>query len=136
LDDSATIPLHIEKQAEYEKRINVLREEKRQLYEGLILGTVTAEMYKTEKIAVDSELSRLIKAYDSLKAETAVMVASKSSDDEIRRLAENVSGEGKLNMALSELLIDKVYVYPGNRVEIMWKVADFAANIKEGFENV
>ena len=123
-------------QSEYEKRIAALREAKRRLYENLILGALAADEYKTKKSAIDAELNRLKRAYDSLKAETAVMVAAKSSDDEIRRLAESASGESKLSRAIMELLIEKIYVYPDNRVEIMWKVANFAANIKEDFENV
>jgi len=130
LGDSENIPLNIEQQSEYEKRITLLREEKRLLYEKLVLGALSADEYKAEKSTIDAELSHLNRAYDSLKAETAVMVGTKSSDDEIRRLAESASGESKLSRAIVELLIDKVYVYPGNRVEIKWKVADFAANFK------
>jgi len=126
-DDFSNIPLHMKQQSEYEKRINLLREEKCQLYERYVLGTITAEAYKAEKSVIDTELNRLNQAYASLKLETAVMVASKNSDDEIRRIAESASGESKLNKALVELLIDKIYVYPGNRIEIMWKVADFFA---------
>ena len=37
------------------------------------------------------------------------------------------SVEGKLSKGLVDLLINKVYVYPENRVEIDWKIADFAA---------
>jgi len=136
LSRSENIPLNIEQQSEYEKRITLLREEKRQLYEGFVLGKTTAEVYKTKKSVVEAELSRINRAYDSLRAETAVMVATKSSDDEIRSLAESASGESKLSRAIMELLIDKVYVYPGNRIEIAWKAAGFAANIKEDFENV
>ena len=136
LGDSENIPLNIEQQSEYEKRITLLREEKRLLYEKLVLGTLAADEYKSEKSTIDAELSRLNRAYDSFKAETAVMVATKSSDDEILRLAESASGESKLSRAIMELLIEKVYVYPGNRVEIVWKVAGFAANMKEDFENV
>ena len=125
LEQSENLPFHIEQQSEYEKRIELCREEKRKLYEGLILGAVTAEAYKAEKTAIDTELNRLNRAFDSLKAETAVMVAAKTSDDELRRFAEAASSEGKLSKALVDLLIDKVYVYPGNRVEVDWKVADF-----------
>ena len=97
------------------------------LYERLILGALTADVYKAKKTAVENELNHLNKVYTSLKSETTVMMASKSSDDEIRRLAENVSAEGKLTKALVELLIDRVYVFPDSRVDVEWKVADFAS---------
>ena len=126
LGKTENLPLHIEQQSEYEKRIEMCREEKRRLYEGLILGTVTAETYKADKTAIDTELKHLNRAFDSLKAETAVMVAAKTLDAELRHYAEMTSVEGKLSKTLVDLLINKVYVYPDNRVEIDWKVADFA----------
>ena len=88
---------------------------------------VTAENYLTEKSVIDNELSCLNRAFDTLKAETAMMVASKTSDDELRHLAETAHGEGKLSKVLMDLLINKVYVYPDNRIEIDWKVEDFAS---------
>jgi len=127
LSNTDNLPLRIEQQSEYENRLELCREEKRRLYEGLILGTLTADTYKAEKTAIDTELSQLSRAFESLKAETAVMVASKTSDDEIRRLAEIASTEGKLSKVLVELLVDKVHVYPDSRVDIVWKVADFAS---------
>jgi DNA invertase Pin-like site-specific DNA recombinase len=127
VDASTAIPLQQERQSDYEKRIELCRGEKRQLYEGLILGALTAGDYKTKIIAVDNELNHLNKVYTSLKSETAVLMAAKSSDDEIRHLAENVSAEGKLTKALVELIIDKVYVFPDKRVDVEWKVANFAS---------
>jgi len=127
LGETENLPLRFEQQAEYEKRIEFCRDDKRRLYEGLILGTITTDGYKAEKTRIDAELSHLNRAFESLKAETAAMMASKTSDDEIRHLAETASAEGKINKALMDLLIDKVYIYPDNRVEIEWKVADFAS---------
>jgi len=125
LGDVVNLPHSIEQQSEYQNRIDAFREEKCKLYERYVLGEVTAEVYNAEKSVIDTELNRLNRAYDALKAETAVMVASKTSDDELRQLAEVAHNEGKLSKALMDLLIDKVYVYPDNRVEIDWKVGDF-----------
>ena len=131
LGDMSNLPLNIEQQSEYQIRIDAFREDKQKLYEGFILGTVTAEVYKAEKTAIETELNRLNQAFNTLKAETAVMVASKTSDDELRHLAETAHDEGKLSKALMDLLIDKVYVYPDNRIVIDWKVGDFAPVAKE-----
>ena len=40
-------------------------------------------------------------------------------------LAREVVGAGGLMAGLSDRLIDWVYVYPNNQVEIVWKVKDF-----------
>jgi len=126
ISDTADLPLRAEQQSEYEKRMELCDKKKCTLYERYVLGEVDAETYKAEKSIIDVELAGLRHSLNALKAEAVVMSSKKTSDDELRRLAESASSEGKLNRSLVELLIDKVYVYPGNRVEIRWKVADFA----------
>ncbi len=64
------------------------------------------------------------------------MSAAKASGDELRKLADAALGSDKLNRQLVDLLIDKVYIYPESKIEILWKVADFAANTKGDSENV
>jgi len=39
-------------------------------------------------------------------------------------LAREVVGAGGLTAGLANILIDRVYVYPDNRVEIIWKMKD------------
>jgi hypothetical protein len=51
--------------------------------------------------------------------------SAETSDDELRKIAGAVQETDKLNRSLVDLLIDKVYVYPDNQIEIVWKVADF-----------
>jgi hypothetical protein len=45
--------------------------------------------------------------------------------DSLCRTAREVSSETGFTRALAEKLIDKVYIYPGDRVEIAWKIRDF-----------
>ena len=40
-------------------------------------------------------------------------------------LAREVVGAGGLTAGLADTLIDRVYVYPGNQIEIVWKIKDF-----------
>jgi len=127
LGDSEWFSIRTEQQAEYEKRINSYKDEKCSLYEKYVLGDVGADAYKAEKAKIDGELARLVRAYDNLKAETTAMSAAKNTDDELRRLAETVVSAEMLSRPLVDMLIDKVFVYPGNRVEIVWKAAGFAS---------
>jgi DNA invertase Pin-like site-specific DNA recombinase len=135
-DVSSGFRLKTAQQAEYGKSIEKCRDEKRSLYEKLILGELDAAGYMTKKAEIDAELGHLTRVVAGLNAETSAMSAAKSAGDDMRELAGTALGENKLTRPLVDLLIDKVYVYPDNRVEIMWRVADFAANIKEGSENV
>lgn len=40
-------------------------------------------------------------------------------------LAREIVGAGGLMAGLADTLIDRVYVYPNNQVEIIWKIKDF-----------
>jgi hypothetical protein len=126
LDDSAGLSVKIEQQAGYEQRIEKYRDEKRTLYERFILGEIDAAAYKALKTVTETELSKLTHAFEALKTEAAVMSVVKASDDELRSLAGTALDSEKLSRPLVDALVEKVYIYPGNRVEIEWKVADFA----------
>jgi hypothetical protein len=127
LDETAGLSVKAEQQAEYERQIAKLIEEKYGLYERYVLRELNAEEYKTAKAGLDTEHSRLSRILNSVKAESAALSAAKASADELRSLADTALGASKLTRPLADLLIEKVYVYPGNRVEIAWKAADFGA---------
>ena len=76
---------------------------------------------------IDTELNRLAHALDTLKSEADLLSAAKASGDELRQLANAALGTDRLTKSLVDLLIDKVCIYPGNRVEIAWKVGDFSS---------
>ena len=40
-------------------------------------------------------------------------------------LAQEVVGAGGLTAGLADTLIERVYVYPNNQVEIVWRMKDF-----------
>jgi hypothetical protein len=138
LGDTSGLSVKVKQQAEREKQINNWQEKKRNLYELFILGEMNADAYKADKAEFDTELKRLNHALEKSKAETAVMSAAKESDDELRKLADATLGTDKLTRSLADLLIEKVYVYPGNHVEIVWKFASFGSikNEKGMLKNV
>ena len=63
--------------------------------------------------------------YDVLTAETSKIAAKKSEDGEQKKIAEIVAAERTMTRTLVDLLIDKVYVYPTNHIEVVWKIAEF-----------
>ena len=111
--------------AEFDIRIEEYMDKKRVLYERLVLNQISIEDYKTQKAAVDSELDRLRDIHTKLKTQITQM--QKEEKEKIARteLAREVSGAGGLTAGLADVLIDRVYVYPGSQVEIVWKVKDF-----------
>jgi len=125
LSEIGDLELKIARQAEIEKQMETYQDEKRSLYERLILGEIDQDGYKALKADVDSELTRLNYAYSNLVAENGKLIATKAINDDLHRTAESVSGINTLTRSLVDMLISKVIVYPGDRVEIEWKVSGF-----------
>jgi len=83
------------------------------------------EDYTAAKTILDAELRRLVQVCTTLSAETSKIATKKSADGERKKIAEIVSAERTLTRTLVDLLIDKVYVYPTNHIEVVWKIAEF-----------
>ena len=125
LANAGQLDIQLAKQAEYDKLIEGYLDQKRVLYEQLILKQITMEDYKSQKAAVDGELERLREIHSNLKAQTSQMEMDEKSKSTRTELAREVVGAGGLTAGLADTLIDRVYVYPNNQVEIVWKMKDF-----------
>ena len=125
LANAGQLDIQLAKQAEYDKQIEGYLDQKRVLYEQLILKQITMEDYKIQKATVDSELDRLREIHSNLKAQTAQMEMDEKTKSARTELAQEVVGAGGLTAGLADTLIDRVYVYPNNQVEIVWKMKDF-----------
>ena len=87
------------------------------------------EGYKREKTSVDSELDRLREIHSNLKVQTSQMEMDEKAKSARTELAQEVVGAGGLTAGLADTLIDRVYVYPNNQVEIIWKMKDFCMEV-------
>lgn len=125
LGETAGLSVKVEQKADYEKQIRKINEEKCELYEQFVLRKVDTAEYKSQKALFDEELNQLKYAFGALNAETAIMSAASKNNEEVQKIADTALQSNKLTRQLVELLIDKVFVFPGNHVEILWKVADF-----------
>lgn len=125
LANAGKLDVQLVRQAEYSKRIESCLDQKRVLYEQLILKQITMEDYKSQKAAVDSELDRLREIHSDLKVRTSQMEMDEKTKSARTELAREVVGAGGLTAGLADTLIDRVYVYPNNQVEIIWKMKDF-----------
>ncbi|MCL2776073.1 MAG: recombinase family protein [Oscillospiraceae bacterium] len=125
LSDISALSVKTEQQAEYTNQIECLNNEKRRLYERFILKEITVGDYKDAKERLDEELSHLTQIHAALSTETVKLEAVKSAGSELRNIAEKVSRENILTGSIIDLLIDKIYVYSNNRIEIAWKIVGF-----------
>jgi len=105
-------------QTEYEKRIDGLDEEKQRLYERFVIGELDAVSYKSESAALDAQILQLVGASSALSTGQ-----TNTQLKEFRELASSICSEETLTHQMVDLLIEKVQVYPGNRVAVKWKAA-------------
>lgn len=132
LDDlSSAEPMDIDlaQRAEYQKQIAGCQDQKRILYERLLLQEIGTEDYKALKAEVDTELARLNQVYSALCARTEQMQMASGARALQKQAAQEVAGAGGLTNRLVETLIDRIYVRPKNQVEIIWKIKDFCLEV-------
>lgn len=126
LNDIGEIELHSEQQTEYKKLISMCQDNKRNLYERYVMQEINAGQYAELKAGLDTELNHLNRIYTAISAQAAKLRTDCEENNKAREFAEDISNETGLTQELMELLIDKVFIYPENRIDIVWKVTDFS----------
>ena|GEM_PF-4875239 len=76
-----------EQQARQEKLIAQAEDNKRRLYEKLVLNEISADEYKARKADFDTRLASLNRVYGLIAKETAALNISKANRDELRAAA-------------------------------------------------
>lgn len=125
LSHAGRLDVELAKQTEYGRQIEGYLDQKRLLYERFLLKQISLEDYTSQKATIDREQERLRELHTALKARTSQMQIDDKRKSARTKLAREVVETGKLTAGLVDSLIDKVYVYPGNQVEILWKMQDF-----------
>ena len=115
----------IQEKLNYENLIKNCYENKCRLYEKLMLEEIDLQMYNELKSEYDNKINDLKQTLSDITLQTELLKTKKEQKTTLINISEIVSKEQKFNQALSDLLIDKVFVYPHNRVEIVWKVQNF-----------
>lgn len=129
LDDAASFAQLSSKlavQTGYEKQIQDCHDEKRRLYERLLLKEIDIDAYRAEKAEYDLKLNNLNRLHTAIATVTAQMQSTGEEKAKRKKLAHGIVTETKLTQELADALIDKVLIYPDNRVEIAWKIRNFA----------
>lgn len=125
LSDVGQLDLQLAKQTEYSKRITDCMDRKCNLYEQFLSQQITMEVYQTERAMIDTELSRLKQLHSSIAAQTTQVQMDEKTKSVRTKLAQEITSTSGLTAELADALIDRVYVHPGNQVEIVWKMNDF-----------
>ena len=125
LSNAGQLDIQLAEQAEYDNRIAEYMDKKRVLYERLVLKQISMKDYETQKAAIDNELDRLREIHSKLKMQTSRMQMDEKEKSARTELAQEVVEVSGLTAGLADTLIDRVYVYPGSQVEIVWKMKNF-----------
>lgn len=104
-------------------QLSSIEDAKFALYERYVLGEIGADDYKAEKSMLDAEFERIKNIYAILSKQAA----QQASVQDVRQTAEDVRSARKLSQSVVAALVDRVNVYPGGKVEIIWKTQGFDA---------
>ena len=115
------------RQADFDRQVFELQEEKRKLYESLVSGGFRPEIQRSKK----SRISERLLEVQNTKAVVMARLEAEQEERQHQRQQMDISrmlteSDG-LTSELVDLLIDKIYVYPDKRVDVEFKIRDSLA---------
>lgn len=94
-------------------------------YEKLMGKEITTVEYQVMKKTFDEKIAYAQQQLERCCKQIEENTLAAKTNSEVKKLAKEVLKENTLSQSLADRLIDKVYVYPNRRIEIVWKVQDF-----------
>lgn len=110
------------------------RTAKRQLYERYALGEIDLETYRSQKAVYDAELVQAKNVHAAITAQTKQIQSDYEARLKQREIVQEVGSTDVLTQSLIDRLINRVYVFPGDRIEIEYVTQDFLGTEKSGKE--
>ena len=123
-DGSISLDTVVAERTEYEKQIEALEDSKQSLFEQYIMGEIDVATYKSEKAACDAAILKAKNAYAAIAAQAKKKKEEQNRQSSRTEVAKAITDAESLTPELVSLLIEKVYVFPGKRIEIAYKVQD------------
>lgn len=122
--DKDKLELQTIRQEEHEKKLRTLQDSKRQLYEKYVFGEIDLKTYKAEKAKYDAELIREKNIHNTIVMQTKLAQETYEAQRNRRQITAEIEKAGGLTQSLADMLIQKVFVFPGNRIEIQYVTQD------------
>ena len=110
---------------DYEKQILQLTKLRQQCYEQFVSGEIDRDMFQTLKADYTAQIDRLNNQLAVLKQAERDNNANKK----VESFAKNALSETATPKDIVNALIDKVFIFPNNHIEIRWKFANFAEGL-------
>ena len=95
------------------------------MYEQLLLEEINLETYNKLKSEYDDKINNLKNILSDITLQTELICKEKENETTLVNISNAVLNENGFSQALSDLLIDKVFIYPDKKVKIAWKVRGF-----------
>ena len=130
----ARIRLNVERLSELQANMEELKYKKLGFYERYCEGYLEKEIYIEEKGKVDVEIRRCGEMVKEMEAE---MKAAETEVAETRRtectdVCEVFKGEDRMTYEMAHAFVEKILVYPEEKLEIVWKFRDVFEEMGEG----
>lgn len=122
------LDLRTVQQAEQEKKLRSLQDGKRQLYERYALGEIDLATYKVEKEKYDAALVGEKNTHAVIAARAKQAQGDYETSVKQRELATEIESSKTLTQSLVDTLINRIYVFRDNRIEIDYAVRDIFEN--------
>ncbi len=108
--------------ADYEKDVRECVEHRQQVYERFVMREIDKETYQSLQQGITERIERL---------NTQIAVFKQAEHDhktgkKAAAIAKHTLSEAATPREIVETLVDKILVFPGKRIEVLWKIADFA----------
>jgi len=107
--------------ADYEARIEKLQDEKQRLYESFMGDDISRDEYMAKKSSADSELERTRQILEAIFSQAK----TETSNAEVIEVAKKALRKRVLSKELVDTLVEKVLVFPDNKIEIVWRLSGF-----------
>ena len=106
-------------------KIESLKQKKFNLYERYVSGAISKNDYSQKKQAFDEEISRAEADLKVAEANCAAKEADENTlNSELEAMCEAFRGKEALTYDMAHAFVDRILVYPDERIEIQWKFRD------------
>lgn len=116
----------LKEQCNHEQQIRYFMNKKMRLYEGHLLGEIDDKEYNKQKAVFDAKLIDIKKNHSVLASKTMQMQSENEKKTKLQIIAKDIAKGKTLTRELAQTLIEKVDIFPDNRIEIFWKIEDFS----------
>jgi hypothetical protein len=107
--------------ADCETQIRQYEEQRQKFYEQFVQGEIDRDTFNTKKGECAEQIDKLKQRIAFLKqAEN-----DKQANKKVKSAAKDVYNESATPKDIVNALVEKVLVFPGSSIEIVWKFADF-----------